>query len=208
MDRVQPFIKECLFTKNFDDPNKPIDEKRLQETLLLLPTDGGLASRLKRNKSKSHLDVTKINDESQRIGTKQPNYRQINKNSKIAFKEYINRCKLNRKKTLRIAHEHKLTTKDTLNDYLLENNKELYDSLPTYEKYLPMHEKLWVGYMKEILNIPANLSNSSKLSINGTTAMMKLSMADYNGSILNVSKSRNKNLIGIQGIVIWDSQKS
>ncbi|CAI4954589.1 ATV_HP_G0106040.mRNA.1.CDS.1 [Saccharomyces cerevisiae] len=37
--------------------------------------------------------------------------------------------------------------------------------------------------------------------------MLKLSMADYNGALLRVTKSKNKTLIGLQGIVIWDSQK-
>lgn len=32
-------------------------------------------------------------------------------------------------------------------------------------------------------------------------------MADYNGALLRVTKSKNKTLIGLQGIVIWDSQK-
>ncbi|EGA63236.1 Pop4p [Saccharomyces cerevisiae VL3] len=65
-----------------------------------------------------------------------------------------------------------------------------------------MYKELWINYIKELLNITKNLK-----TFNGSLALLKLSMADYNGALLRVTKSKNKTLIGLQGIVIWDSQK-
>ncbi|CCK73572.1 RNase P/RNase MRP complex subunit NDAI_0G05890 [Naumovozyma dairenensis CBS 421] len=207
MDKAQTFITDCLFTKNFDDPNKPISENRLQSTLLLLPTDGGLSSRLKRTRSKKQFTVEKLSSQNS-SSIRHPNYRTINKNSRMAFKEYINNAHTNCRKAIRLAQEKKITSREELDKLLESEHKDLFDELPKYNQFLPMHETLWVGYMKELLNIPDKLTDSSKLSINGTMALTKLSMADYNGAILKVTKSKNKNMIGIEGIVIWDSQKN
>lgn len=206
MDKAQIFIKECLFTKNFENPNKPIDENRLQETLLLMPTDGGLSSRLKRNKSKLKINTENVG--LSRVKTEHPHYRTINKNSKITLSKYINDSKKASRKAEVIAKEKNIHDKDELYTYLEEHNKLVFDNLPKYEKFLPMYEEFWLGYIKDLLNIPSNLKVGTKLSINGSTSLVKLSMADYNGSLLRVAKSKNRNLVGIEGIVIWDSQKS
>lgn len=207
MDSSQLFIKEQLFTRNFKNPEKPIKENRLQETLLLLPTDGGLSSRLKR--TKSTLKITTDNLEStSKSSLKHKDYKRINDNSKIALRNYINTNRSNARKALQIARERKLLKRNELCEYLKSNEIKLWDALPHFKSFLPMHEDLWVGYMKELLNIPAKITDSSKLTINGQTALMKLSMADYNGAYLKVASSKNKTLEGIQGIVIWDSQKN
>lgn len=206
MDRPQLFIKEHLLTRNFKNPEKPIEENRLQETLLLLPTDGGLSSRLKRSERSLKISADKL--DKVRQDHKHRDYKRINENSKIALKNYINTNKANAKRALRIAHEKKLLERKILSDYLKNQEAELWNALPHFKTFLPMHEELWVGYMRDLLNIPARISDSSKLTINGQAALMKLSMADYNGAFLKVASSRNRNLIGIEGIVIWDSQKN
>lgn len=207
MDRAQDFIKKCLFTKNFDDPNKPIAEKRLQETLLLLPTDGGNSSRLKRTKSALKISAHNLQNITEKP-QKHSNYRTINKNSKSALKEYIVKCQKNTKKAHSIAHEQSLTTRDSLNDYIQEKEPQLWVSLIQYDKFLPMYENLWQGYIREVLDIPLEVPDPSKLKINTSSALMKLSMADCNGAVLKVVKCINHNMIGIEGIVIWDSQKN
>lgn len=207
MDRTQTFIKECLFTKNFNNPNKPIDDMRLKDTLLLSPTDGGVSTRLKKNKSKLNITVSNI-EASVTKSSNHPNYRRINKNSKQALKNYINEVKKSTSRAKQIAREKKIKEKSTLLEYLRSNELTLLESLPQYTKFLPMYEELWVGYMKELLGIPNVIKDTKKLTINGSTALIKLSMADYNGSILRVTNSVNKNMIGLQGIVIWDSQKN
>ncbi|CCF55528.1 hypothetical protein KAFR_0A00900 [Kazachstania africana CBS 2517] len=206
MDKTQAFIKDNLLVKNFNNPDKPIDEKRLQDTLLILPTDGGLTSKLRRSRTKLRLNTDNIESYNK---TKHPRYRTVTKSSKVAFKNYINNCRRAVSQTKKLILENNISDRATLEGYLQSNNKtDLMERLPNYEKVKPMHEKLWINYMKEVLGIPESVRDSSKLSINGTSALLKLSMADYNGSLLKVSNSRNRNLVGIQGIVIWDSQKS
>lgn len=207
MDRSQLFIKEHLLTKNFKNPEKPLKENRLQETLLLLPTDGGLSSMLKRNKSMSKISTDNIEGQAEQ-SNKHKDYKRVNRNSKVALKNYINTNKMNARKAIRIAHEKKLLERNTLNEYLKEHEPVLWSALPHFRTFLPMHQELWVGYIRELLNIPAKISDSSKLTINGQTALTKLSMADYNGAYLKVASSRNENLVGLEGIVIWDSQKN
>lgn len=203
MDKAQPFLTNCLLTKSFTDPNKPIKENRLTETLLLLPTDGGLSSRLKKTR-KSRINLL---EEKGSVSSKQPNYREINKNSKLVLKEYINSCRNAVNQCKRIAKEKQLADKKQLNQYLKLNNPELQAKLPQYEKFKLLHDKLWVGYVKELLNLP-QVAVAEKLNINGNNALLKLSMADYNGCELTVAKSRNRNMQGISGIVMWDSQKN
>lgn len=207
MNQTQLFIKENLLTRNFTDVEKPLRENRLQDTLLLLPTDGGLSTRLKRNKSKLQISTDTL-EKAGNSFQKHKNYKRINRNSKEALKTYINRCKSSVRKAKQIAYEAKMTDKNVLNSHLQNNHKELWEALPHFDTFLPMHERLWVGYIRELLNLPPTLSDSSKLNINGTQALMKLSMADYNGAYLKVGGSHNKNLVGFEGIVIWDSQKN
>lgn len=206
MDRTQTFIKECLFTKCLEDPEKPFNENRFQDTLLLLPTDGGLTSRLQRQQRKSKLNLDNLQKVSQLESAdkqlEKRDYQRINKNSKIALREYINNCKKNTKKCLKLAYENKITDKEGLLHYIEEKHPTIYESLPQYVDFVPMYKELWINYIKELLNITKNLK-----TFNGSLALLKLSMADYNGALLRVTKSKNKTLIGLQGIVIWDSQK-
>lgn len=207
MDKAQEFIKQCLFVKNFDDPNKPIDEGRLRDTLLILPTDGGVTSRLKQNRSSLKLTSDNI---IKNAGGKirHDNYKTINKNSKRALQDFINHSRRMCQKAKKIAYERKLLMKDELTTYLQINEPELWSTLPHYSNYIPMYRDLWLNYIKEVLNIPRDIKEASKLSINGNNALLKLSMAEYNGAKLKVTMSKNPNLIGMEGIVIWDSQKS
>lgn len=207
MDRSQLFIKECLLTRNFTDPEKPIKENRLQVTLLLLPTDGGVSTRIKRNRSKLKISSNTLEGSAEK-SQKFKNYKKVNKNSRTALKSYINRCNSSVRKATQIAYEIKAEDRIGLSEHLQKDHAELWSALPQYDTFLPMHEKLWIGYIRELLNVPPKLADASKLSINGTSALMKLSMADYNGARLRVASSQNKNLVGIEGIVIWDSQKN
>ncbi|AJP88335.1 BDM_1a_G0004870.mRNA.1.CDS.1 [Saccharomyces cerevisiae] len=206
MDKTQTFIKECLFTKCLEDPEKPFNENRFQDTLLLLPTDGGLTSRLQRQQRKSKLNLDNLQKVSQLESAdkqlEKRDYQRINKNSKIALREYINNCKKNTKKCLKLAYENKITDKEGLLHYIEEKHPTIYESLPQYVDFVPMYKELWINYIKELLNITKNLK-----TFNGSLTLLKLSMADYNGALLRVTKSKNKTLIGLQGIVIWDSQK-
>ncbi|SCU97244.1 LAME_0F19042g1_1 [Lachancea meyersii CBS 8951] len=202
MNRGPSFITECILTRSCPNADKLLDENRLQDSLLLLPTDGGLASKLKKSNNKLRLLA-----ESETKPAPHRGYREINKNAKTALKEYINKSRQAARQARRIASEENLSSKDALFENLEKSHLEIYNAIPRYDRFVPMHEDLWVNYIREILNIPATVPNASKLNINGSNALVKLSMADYNGCLLRVTKSRNANMCGIVGIVIWDSQK-
>ncbi|SCV03807.1 LAMI_0H11122g1_1 [Lachancea mirantina] len=203
MDRIQPFVRDHLLSRSFDDPDRLFRDKRVQETLLLLPTDGGLASRLKKRKSGTSLLHRQANQVP-----KHANYRKINQNSKKALSEYINSSRKATSDAEKIANERNLHSKETVNEYLKEHHAYVYNKLPHYSIFSQMYQELWVNYMRETLGIPARMTSASQLSINGANSLLKLSMADYNGAKLNVTKSSNPNLVGIEGIVVWDAQQS
>ncbi|CCH61005.1 hypothetical protein TBLA_0D05110 [Henningerozyma blattae CBS 6284] len=209
MDKTQTFIKDYLFSRNFDDPNKPFDDKRFNEKLLIIPTDGGLFIKLRKKKKQNKLSVEKI--ENSKIFHKEnhENYKQINKNSKKSLKEYINTCEKTNLQIKKIIKDEKIQDRLELETYLKKTHVELYNNLPNYEKIKPMYEELWVNYIKEILNIPQEIPNIDKFQISGgNNSLVKLSMADFNGCKIHVTKSKNKNLINMEGIILWDAQKS
>ena len=209
MDEAQTFIKENLLTKCFTDPEKPIKEGRLDRTLLLLPTDGGLATRLHRAKSKTKLSIENLHNATRAGSIRQTNYREINKNSKLALRNYINECRRAVHQAKRISYEHKLKTKQELLSYLETEKPDVFDRLPKYDKFLPMYSEFWLNYIKELLGIPERgVEDVNSLTSVGSQATLRLSMADFNGALLGVTKSRNHNMVGIKGIVIWDSQKN
>ena len=85
----------------------------------------------------------------------------------------------------------------------------MFDRLPKYDKFLPMYSEFWLNYIKELLGIPERgVEDVNSLTSVGSQATLRLSMADFNGALLGVTKSRNHNMVGIKGIVIWDSQKN
>lgn len=209
MDRAQSFIKECLFSRNFENPNKPIDEKRLQSTLLLLPTDGGVSNKLKRNRSKFKITSQNIDSDIGLDSTaKQPNYREISKNARSSLHDYVTDSRKVSRKVMYLANENKISERSALFRFLKDTQPELLEKVPQYSKFLPMHNELWLGYIKEVLNIPSKVVDVEKLAINGSAALLKLSMADYNGALLKVIRCKNTNVVGIEGIVVWDGQKT
>lgn len=205
MDRVQPFIEECLFTKCFDNPSKPIDENRLTQTLFLMPTDGGVATKLRK---KNKLQLIPSTSGGGAPEFKQDNYRSVNKNSRVILKEYFNKCNHASRKAKNIAHSLKITNRDQISKILQEKHSDIWSNLPQYDTFQAMFEDIWCPYIRELLNIPQNHKVGNALNINAQQTLLKLSMADYNGCKIRVSKSKNHCLIGIEGIVIWDAQKS
>ncbi|KAL3229722.1 hypothetical protein RNJ44_01858 [Nakaseomyces bracarensis] len=217
MDKSQEFIFKNLLTKSFNDPKNDISEGRLTDTLLLLPTDGGSQAKITKHiERKTKISETKMKNVMNKKNAteknyeqyKQKHYRKINRRSKDTLRDLIWKWKLSTKKAKQLCHEKGITSRDQLYDFLKENNHNLYEDLPKYDVFEPLNQKLWVGYMQDLLNIAYPVQDSTKLTLNGAQALTKLSMADYNGALLRVSKSKNTNLIGKQGVVIWDAQKS
>lgn len=74
--------------------------------------------------------------------------------------------------------------------------------IPLFEDFTALNQ-LWQDYMQRLL------FNSQLNSLPSTITMLqKLSSADFTGCLLTVSQSRNNNLIGLRGIVVWDAQHS
>lgn len=214
MDKAQDFINNNLLTKCFNDPKNEIDEGRLLDTLMLLPTDGGSTSRIKKIiEKRTRLHDTKVKNKvpnSEPIDYdkyKQANYKKINKRSKQSLKDFIIKSKLSVNKAKKIAHEKNITKKADLFKYLETNDPELYKDLPKYDKFSPLFSELWISYIQELLNI-SYPCQSTEFKANGMQILTKLSMADYNGAALRVTKSKNHNTVGIEGIVVWDAQKN
>ncbi|KII88510.1 hypothetical protein PLICRDRAFT_41664 [Plicaturopsis crispa FD-325 SS-3] len=81
-----------------------------------------------------------------------------------------------------------------------------------FELFLPLHH-LWLGYMSELLGLPALPSPNEPLTAHApmpSSAGMhaKLVKADFHGSIMTVRQSKNPCLVGISGIVVHETENA
>lgn len=72
-------------------------------------------------------------------------------------------------------------------------------NIPSFEDFERLH-LLWQKYMGDLLFEQKNP--------NLQMVLPKLSTADYNGSLVTVLESRNRHLVGVRGIVLYDAQHS
>lgn len=72
--------------------------------------------------------------------------------------------------------------------------------IPQYKIYQQLNQ-LWRSYIQDLLV-------GEQRNPNLNMVLPKLSTADYNGCELTVLESRNRNLVGIKGIVLYDAQHS
>ncbi|CAA7265715.1 unnamed protein product [Cyclocybe aegerita] len=85
------------------------------------------------------------------------------------------------------------------------------ESQAKFHLFLPLHQ-LWMGYMSELLGLqrqPAQISSTAAAAraMPGSAGMHpKLLKADFHGSIMTVSKSKNPCLVGLSGIVIHETE--
>lgn len=68
--------------------------------------------------------------------------------------------------------------------------------IPLFDDYKALN-RLWQKYMQDLLF-------STKLNFD--TVLTYLSSADYNGCLVKVLEARERNIIGIEGIVLFDAQ--
>ncbi|KAF8955707.1 Rof/RNase P-like protein [Flammula alnicola] len=82
-----------------------------------------------------------------------------------------------------------------------------------YELFLPLHA-LWIGYMSELLGLsqkpagPLVPSAAAKAMPSASGMHPKLLKADYHGSIMTVSQSKNPCIVGLSGIVIHETENA
>ncbi|KAH6880178.1 Rof/RNase P-like protein [Coprinopsis sp. MPI-PUGE-AT-0042] len=82
-----------------------------------------------------------------------------------------------------------------------------------YSSLLPLHH-LWLGYMSELLNLPqppsAGISAASiaKQAPASSSVHPKLLKADFHGAFLIVKNARNPCLVGLQGIIVHETENA
>jgi len=78
-----------------------------------------------------------------------------------------------------------------------------------FELYLPLH-RLWLGYISELLGLgpqrAGTVTEQNAAMPNVATMHAKLVKADFHGSIMTVRQSKNPCLVGLSGIVIYESE--
>ncbi|KAE9396071.1 RNase P subunit p29-like protein [Gymnopus androsaceus JB14] len=70
-----------------------------------------------------------------------------------------------------------------------------------FDLFVPLHH-LWIGYMSELMMLNGTEPPSS------ASIHPKLLKADFSGSFVSVQTSKNPSLVGIQGIVIHESENT
>ncbi|XBW35647.1 hypothetical protein QEN19_001220 [Hanseniaspora menglaensis] len=205
------FVKEVLLSKSKGDIDSL--EERIKPHLVVAPLQKKI---LKAKNDKFELKKGNHNGPILKHLLKQNSYKVTNKISKIALNSYIKGSKINVKKAKGI-----ISKKNKLNNTVLSKQKmyaciekdhaEVFKSLPpSYEKmYENLYLKMWVPYIHQVLKIDISKSYKETLNkLNLQVCLLKLAISDYNGCKIKITKTENKSLMGKEGIVIWDSQKS
>lgn len=97
--------------------------------------------------------------------------------------------KFRRKRSLQALKTAEFSTDALLTEY----------KVPRYEDFVALN-KLWQKYMHDLLFEQKNPNMNMTLP--------KLSTADYNGCLLTVLESKNRHMVGMKGIVVYDAQHS
>lgn len=120
--------------------------------------------------------------------------------TRLEVKKFISSTLINQRKLIKkIQHynRNKTSSSSALNvDKLLQKYK-----IPNFDDFITMNE-LWQKYMQDLI-----FQNGQKLQPL-SAILPRLSSADFNGCLITVLQSRNTSVVGIRGIVIWDSQHS
>ncbi|CAN3376645.1 hypothetical protein DIURU_004433 [Diutina rugosa] len=122
-----------------------------------------------------------------KIGDKQAKKRRVN--ARTSVKSYITRTLAAQSRLCRSLQRDQPVDVATLRKY----------KIPTFEEFLPMNN-LWQGYASDLIKENGKYNESM--------ALQRLSSADFHGCLLSVTKAANPELVGVRGIVVWDSQHS
>lgn len=190
-------LEKHLLSRCFDEPEK-IEELLTtrytitgsqQPSLVLLPTKSDDT-----DKTKSLLHKETIRDE-------QHNQRRIN--TRLEIREYLQTTKKEQQKLVKKIQEYnKLKQKKPKRLFPLHKLLILH-KIPMYEDFLPMY-KLWMEYIQNLV-FPGVHSPEDKIP-GKQMILSKLATAEYNGCLIRVLESRNSQLIGLKGIVVYDTQ--
>lgn len=75
-----------------------------------------------------------------------------------------------------------------------------------FDLFVPLH-RLWMGYMSELLGLAPSSEHPGRMP-NSASMHPKLVKADLHGSLLTVRQSRNPCLVGLSGIVLYESENA
>lgn len=120
-------------------------------------------------------------------GGKLPKKRRVN--TRTLVKLYITRTMAAQRRLCRLLQRDQPVDVATLKKY----------RIPTFEEFLPMNN-LWQGYAADLIKENGKYNESM--------ALQRLLLADFHGCLLSVTKAANPELVGVRGIVVWDSQHS
>lgn len=114
-------------------------------------------------------------------------------NTRKEMRKYI-------KKTMALQNKAVAKLRYNQNRGLEFNLAELLSryQIPIFDEYKALN-RLWQKYMHELL-----FSEQKNPDLN--IVLPRLSSADYNGCLLRVLEARERNIIGIEGIVLFDAQ--
>lgn len=161
-------------------------------SLILTPTGQGIEN--DKTKSLLHQEKSSKSDETHKI-------RKVS--TRLELKNYIKNTLNNQQKVVKKIQAYNRLKKQNSQKKPFPIQKLLeHYSIPLYEEFIPINN-LWQDYMQNLLFPSANNKLPSLISI-----LPKLSSADYHGCLLTVLKSSNTLLVGVRGIVVWDTQHS
>lgn len=164
-----------------------------KSSLLLTPTGKDVES--DKPKSLLHNDKPKASDKE----TVQKKH-----DTRLELKAYIAITLKNQQKVVKKIQAYNRNRKTSTIQKPFPMMKLLnHYSIPLYEEFIPMNN-LWQDYMQNLI-FPSS-PNKNLPSLNAI--LPKLSSADFHGCLLTVIKSNNTMLVGVRGIVVWDTQHS
>lgn len=184
MDRKYP-LESLILSRSYENSSKinELLEQRYatndKTAILLRPTEG---EREKERTLLSQIKNSKIQYQKEKKKDQ----------TKVVFKKYIRKSVYLQKKLKQRLRTSKIDDVTKLKEYA---------KIPHYEDFLKLNE-LWIGYMQDLLQ----LDLEKKDKVNTNQMLTKLSSADYNGCFLRVLRSKNEDIVGKHGIVIYDSK--
>lgn len=193
-------LEKHLLTRSYDDQERieELLETRYsltgsqRPTLVLLPTGH---DETPKTKSLLHKDDT-IDDEQ---------FKKRKVNTRLEVREFLKSTMDNQKKVVKKIQEHKKSkSKEGYKPFNVVKVLNRY-KIPMFEDFLPMR-RLWEKYAQNLV-FPDVKSPESKIPAK-QAMLSKLASAEYTGCFMRVLESRNKNFIGVEGIVAYDTQYS
>lgn len=122
------------------------------------------------------------------------------KTTRQVLREYISGTLNNQRKLIKKIQSHNRKNTTGHQPFPIHQYLQKYKS-PNFDDFFQMN-KLWQKYAQDLIFQNGNLMQSL------SSILPRLTAADFNGCLLTVLQSRNTNVIGTRGIVVWDAQHS